>query len=482
MDTSAAEGEIRKTVVVDIDGTLLKTDLLHESAVRFLAGNPFRILRLLQWSFQGPAVLKSKLAEEVRLEPEILPFHEGVIEFIERERGEGSEVVLVSAANETYVQEIASHLNLFDSHHGSSERHNLKGVHKSQFLQEHYSDSSLTYVGDSPSDMHVWGISERAVVVTDSDRFFRKVSQLGCETEKIAAGRGGVFDALKAIRVYQWVKNLLILVAPLMAHTLHRPDTFIPVLLAFLAFSFTASSVYLVNDLVDLGSDRVHPTKRFRPLASGKFSVLTAVFLAPLLIILGIATGSFVSLSFLGVLLFYLLTTVLYTFLLKQIALVDIFVLASLYTLRVLAGGIAVSVDVSPWLLAFSLFIFLSLACIKRFSELLRVEGREGLDKSLRGRGYNPGDLEIISQFGVSSGALAVLVLALYTNSAAVQANYSHPTLLWLICPLVFYWITRAWLIAHRGRMNDDPIVFALRDQVSYLIGILSLGVMLLAI
>ena len=284
---------------------------------------------------------------------------------------------------------------------------------------------------------------------------------------------------LRAIRIHQWVKNLILFVPMITAHRFTDSALFMHALVAFFSFGMCASAVYLINDLVDLESDRQHEHKRNRPLASGAMSVNQALILIPLLLMLGIFLGYLVSINYLLVSVLYFLTTLGYSFLFKQIVLVDIIVLAILYTIRVVAGGIATNLEVSQWLIGFSLFFFVSLACIKRFSELFNQRKRE--QSEIKGRGYIVGDLELISQFGIASGCVAVLVLALYITSADVTVIYSSPRMLWIMCPMLMYWISRLWLIAHRGLVHDDPIVFAIKDRVSYVVGFLSLVLLLLA-
>lgn len=286
---------------------------------------------------------------------------------------------------------------------------------------------------------------------------------------------------LKAMRLHQWMKNMLVFVPLLAAHQYADVHRDVMALLAFFIFSFTASSVYLLNDLVDVQDDRHHKRKRYRPFASGTLSLITGWVSWPALLIVAVTLSVlFMPVLFTASLAVYFVLTLAYSLLLKQLAVVDVLTLAALYTLRLIAGAVAVGVATSFWLLLFSMFIFLSLALIKRYSELktARDAGQVG---ALRGRGYEPDDLELVSSLGGSAGFISVLVLALYIQDNHAAQLYAMPQLIWLVCPVMLFWISRAWLIAHRGRMHDDPIVFALKDKVSWAVGAFMVGVLALA-
>jgi len=276
------------------------------------------------------------------------------------------------------------------------------------------------------------------------------------------------------------VKNLLVFVPLVMAHRIQEVPLILMAALAFFSFSACASAVYLINDLLDLESDRLHPYKKRRPFASGALPILHGIVLVPILLLTALVLGALLGVEFLAVLAGYFAITFGYSLRFKQIVLIDILVLASLYTVRMIAGGVAVKVEVSPWLLAFSMFFFYSLAAVKRFSELYSARKRE--KKSLAGRGYRADDLEFMAAMGNGAGFTSVLVLALYVTSNDVTGLYSQPQYLLLICPLLMYWISRIWLLAHRGELHDDPIVFAITDRVSYVVGAISGLVLLVAV
>ncbi len=306
---------------------------------------------------------------------------------------------------------------------------------------------------------------------THSARLADSVRSHGNLGRVLGDGTAGPLPSLlRAMRPHQWLKNLLVFIPLLAAHQYGDGSSVVKALFAFLIFGLTASSVYLLNDLVDIRDDRHHARKKHRPLASGRLSLLHGWLAWPLLLMLAAVLtsplGAGLRIQFAASLAAYLLLTAAYSLKLKQIAIVDVLTLAILYTLRIIAGAAAIAVPVSFWLLSFSMFIFLSLAFIKRYSELwsAHAEGRSGV---LRGRGYEAQDLQLVSSLGGSAGYTAVLVLALYIQDSHTASLYATPALIWLACPLLLFWISRAWLIAHRGQMHDDPIVFALKDPVS---------------
>lgn len=287
----------------------------------------------------------------------------------------------------------------------------------------------------------------------------------------------GIRDWLKALRVHQWIKNLLVLVPLLAAHRYGEWPLLQSAMIAFLAFSLCASSVYILNDILDVADDRLHPTKRNRPFASGRLSAKAGAFVAPLLLIVAFVLAFLcLPMNFLGVLAAYYAVTLAYSVQLKRRMVFDVVALASLYTLRIVAGAAAVGVPLSFWLLALSMFMFLSLALVKRYAELFQIRAAGGEEKA-RGRGYYSSDLEMIASLGAASGYMSVMVLALYINDARTEELYSNVKVIWLACPLLLTWITRMWMMTHRGFMNDDPVVFAIRDRIS-----LALGAMVAAV
>lgn len=477
-------GFVRSTLVVDLDGTLIKTDLLAETFSRFLIEQPFRFFKLLVWLAEGKSALKSRLAESTSIDVASLPYNEELLSWLRAEKAQGRRVVLATASHRLLAEQVAVHLDLFDEVLATDGITNLKASAKRDALVCRYGEQGFEYVGNDWSDVTVWQSAAKAHVVSNSASLIEKVRSYGNLGVVMGDGKPPLAVALfKAMRPHQWMKNLLVFIPLLAAHQYMHVASVMQALLAFVVFGLTASSVYLLNDLVDVVDDRHHARKRHRPLASGNLSLLNgwAAWLVMLLFAFLLAgpVGD-MPWRFMASLALYFVLTIAYSLRLKQAPIVDVLILATLYTLRIIAGAAAIAVPLSFWLLLFSMFVFLSLAFIKRYSELraAREAGKVGI---LRGRGYDPQDLELVSSLGSSAGYTAVLVLALYVQDAHTASLYATPQLIWLACPLLLYWISRAWLIAHRGNMHDDPIVFALRDRVSWAILALFAAVFVLA-
>jgi 4-hydroxybenzoate polyprenyltransferase len=468
------EGPTRGPLYVDMDGTLLATDALWELFVRLVKTKPVLLLQAPLWLMRGKAYFKRQLASHVSLNPALLPYHEPVIAFLTHERQEGREIILATASDEQVAGSVARHVGLFSAVLASDGTVNLGGHAKLSAIQQHANGAAFDYMGNSPADLAIWQQASRAILVQPARRTLRKARQTS-SIEAVLCPRPPFLSVfLRTLRVHQWSKNALLLVPLLLAHKVSDPARLISAMVAFVAFSLAASGVYIVNDLLDLENDRQHPTKRSRPLAAGLLPIPFALVTAALAIALsfGIA-GVLLPRLFVGMLFLYQVTTMAYSFALKRIAVLDVFVLAGLYTMRVLAGAVAVDVPASPWFLAFSTFLFLSLALVKRFAELRLAEQSGGTEGFLAARGYQHGDLDLLNSVGTASGYVAVAVFALYINSSDVHVLYRQPAVLWLIAPLILYWITRVWLLAHRGQMHSDPVVFAFTDRTSYVLAAL---------
>ena len=463
---------------VDMDGTLLRTDTLFESILLLLKANPLMVAALPIWLAGGKANLKRQISARVELDPSALPYHPEFVAFLRDESAAGRRLVLVSAADEAVVRRVADHVGLFDEVIASNGTNNLKGANKRAELCERFGVRGYDYAGDHVADLDVWSSARHAIVVSSDSRLADRVGDH--VTRTFTSPRWNLRTLARALRVQQWVKNLLVFVALLMAPEARDPKLFADAFLAFVAFSLCASSVYLANDLLDLAADRRHATKCKRPFASGELPLVTGLALGPVCLLSGLAVAALLPPSFLVVLLIYMAATTAYSFRLKHVPLVDVLLLAMLYTGRVIAGGAATGIVPSPWLLGFSLFFFLSLAFVKRFSELHAVRLQQQPD-GLKVRGYYHSDLELIATNGAVSGYISVLVAALYINSDRVVGLYAHPEALWLICPMLLYWISRVWLLAHRGEMKDDPVLFAIKDPVSYGVGATIAAVLLAA-
>lgn len=452
-------------LIVDLDGTLIRTDLLHESALKLARQQPASLLSWPGWLARGKAFLKRQIADRVSLDWTSLPYNEELLARLRQEKGQ-RRLVLCTASDQRYAQAVADHLQLFDEVLGSDGQTNLSATRKAQRLVERFGAKGFDYVGNSRDDLPVWRQARHALVVNAPAAVARQARAQAEVVHEQAAPDGGWRTWLRALRAHQWLKNLLIFLPLAGSFQLNNPALLGASLLAFVAFSLCASSVYLLNDLMDLENDRVHPRKRLRPFASGALSSVKGLVASALLLAGAAALAWQIGTAFAASLACYLVLTLAYTFALKSRVLVDCIVLGLLYTLRVVAGLAAAGLAYSFWLLAFSLFLFTSLAFVKRFAELqvMLQLGRQ----DARGRGYLASDLPLVMAMGVASGFSSVLVLALYINDPLVQQRYQQPELMWLGVPVLLYWVCRMWMQAQRGHMHDDPVVFAARDRYSW--------------
>ncbi|BCQ24021.1 UbiA family prenyltransferase [Caballeronia sp. NK8] len=456
-----------KPIVVDLDGTLIRSDVLVESGFAFLRAFPLRFYAPLLWLARGgKAMLKTRLAEHANIDVSVLPYDPELIAWLSEARESGRSLVLATASHERFAKGIADHLGIFDTVFATNETINLSAGKKRDALVAEYGEKGFDYVGNSHDDVPVWQAADCAYVVNPLPGVARAAHGNG-NVERVFESRPSTLRVwAKSLRLHQWLKNLLIFLPLLAGHFADDSHRVLAAIIAFITFGMCASSVYLLNDLLDLEDDRHHPVKRKRPLAAGAMPLLVGLTLFPVLLFaaFGIAFA-FLPWRFGAVLGGYYVLTLAYSTVLKRRVMVDVVVLAGLYTVRIVAGTAAIGAHLTFWLLAFSMFIFLSLALVKRYAELHSMKER-GLVKT-RGRGYVASDLSLISSLGTSSGYLAVLVLALYIQDRGTTALYRHPQIIWLACPLLLYWISRTWIIAHRGGMDDDPIVFAARDRTS---------------
>jgi 4-hydroxybenzoate polyprenyltransferase len=457
---------------VDLDGTLVKSDTLFEQLVRTIKINPLSILFIFFWILRGKLYFKEKLNKITAIKAELLPYNNEVIEFIKDERNNGRKVYLATASHKYIAEKVADHLRIFDGVFASDNGTNLKGKTKRDLLVNRFGEHSFDYIGNSRSDIPIWKSTNSAHIVSADNTLIKSVKNQ-CNIGKVfQSSAPSISTIFKELRIYQWVKNILIFLPFLLAHKIPTIDLTLTLIIAFLSFGFTASSVYILNDLMDLEADRVHPRKRFRPFASGELQISFGLILAPLLLLVAFSISVlFLSSKFTIVLLAYLIITNFYSLYFKRIYILDILTLAGLYSIRLLSGALAADVQISPWLITFSMFIFLSLAVVKRYTEL--IVARDLNRNHLKGRDYSLDDMDLLRSLGISSGYISVLIFALYINSREISQLYNHPQFLWGCVPLLLYWVTRIWFLAHRGKMQDDPIVFTVRDRASYLVGIL---------
>lgn len=462
-----------RPLIVDLDGTLLRSDMLVESVFAFLRHNPFHGLTVASWLFGGKANLKAKLAEAVSLDVSSLPYDKQVISFLEQEKSAGRTLVLATATHRTYAEAIATYLGFFDRVLATHDNVNLSASTKRDVLVGEYGEKGFDYLGNSRDDLKVWAVAQQAYLANPELGVETAAGRLGNVVQVIRTPTQAWRGWIKQLRLHQWAKNALLFVPLLASHRVGEIDLLFTGLLAFLLFGLCASSVYLLNDLLDLEDDRQHSSKRSRPLASGMVSIKAALLVFPVLLLITFSLSAWLlPLKFTLALASYYALTLAYSLVLKRIMTVDVITLAMLYTVRIVAGTFAFGVALTFWMLAFSMFLFLSLALVKRYAELREYRSKEKTGLT-RGRGYYPGDLEMIASLGAASGYLAVMVLALYIQDQSTLVLYSHPQLIWLACPLLLYWITRTWMIAHRGWMDDDPVVFAMKDRNSLLVGAL---------
>lgn len=453
-------------LVVDLDGTLIRSDLLVESLFAYLGADPLRFLPLAGALRGGKAAFKAEIARRVAIDPANLPYDERVLLLIREARDNGGRAFLASASNERYVREVAEHLRLFDGWFASTDSENLSSSAKAKRLVQAFGEKGFDYIGNDKADLPVWSAANRSLAVGPSASVRTWLKAADPKALVLESETGGLRAWMKLLRVHQWVKNALVFVPIFAAHRFDFASV-AQAIVAAIAFSLAASSIYIVNDLVDLDADRRHPSKRRRPLAAGTVPAWRATIVAPALLAAALAVGSLVSTPFLAVLAAYLAATTAYTFYLKRKIMMDIITLASLYTLRVIAGSVAIGEVPSEWILAFSMFIFTSMALIKRYVELAaRVDA--GLPNPTN-RDYRKSDLNVLGALAAASGLNAVTVFALYISSDTVHHLYRHPNALWLICPVLLYWIGRALIMAERRYMDDDPILFALKDRISLL-------------
>ncbi len=466
-------------LVVDLDDTLIRTDLLMESVFQLLKRRPALTLALPLWLARGRAHLKQRLAEQVQFDPAALPYRDSVLELLRSARSEGRRTVLASASHANWVKPVAAHLQLFDQVLASDGEINLKGARKLEAIRREIGTQAFAYAGDCAADLPIWAEAAEAIAVNPSPVVERTLHSSGRAVRVLRdeiPPRWRVW--LKALRVHQWSKNSLLFVPLVAGHVYQESAPWLQALQGFFAFSLLASSVYVLNDLLDLESDRRHATKRRRPFAAGTLPVHHGLLAFPLLVLGAGAAAWSLPTAFTGVLAAYLAVNLAYTFRLKKLLMIDVVALAALYTVRILAGGEAAGIPVSSWLLACSTFFFFGLALVKRYTELLRVDA----SGRAHGRGYRKEDQGVVLTLGVASSLLAVVVLALYLNSENVLRMYQHPDRLWLATPLLLYWVSRMWVLTHRGEIDDDPVLFAIRDVETYITLGLFLGVMLYAL
>jgi len=462
--TRAAMNSSKPPLVLDLDGTLLRTDTLIESALLLVRRQPLMLFLLLRWALAGPLTLKARLAERVQLDMAALPWREDLLAWVGEQRAQGRRVLLATAAHRSIADAAAAHAGPFEQVLATEGSVNLKSEAKLAAIRAAVGPD-FVYAGDSSADLPVWRAGSAAVLAGVKPGLRAQLgSQVPIEAE-FGQTSAGLMVWLRAIRMHQWAKNLLIFVPLFTAFAYAAPGKLWAAFLVFVAFSLAASGTYLMNDLWDLSNDRRHPRKKLRALASGQIATLHGVAAAAVLLAAGMAVALWVGWPSAAMLAAYVVVTTAYSWVLKTYVLIDVVVLAVLYSHRVLAGSVATDIPVSPWLLAFSIFTFMSLALVKRCGELVALQqaGRE----SAVGRDYRVGDLVVLWPFGAAASVCATVVFGLYAAAPETAARFAHPRVLWLMAVALIYWFGRLWIKTARGEMHDDPLVFALRDRGS---------------
>jgi 4-hydroxybenzoate polyprenyltransferase len=465
------------TIVVDLDGTLIRSDMLLECLTKAMR-QPEIWIDILRWGLKSKSLLKFELARRVQIDVSVLPYNSEVIDFIRKQKSSNVRIVLATASNELLANQIADHLGLFDEVIGSTIDVNLKGRTKAHAITNRFESAHLAYIGNDWSDIHVWNTVDDVYVVNATRSLTARLNKSFDSVKHIESSHYVRISTLsKALRLHQWVKNSLLFTPLIAAHQVYEVAKLVSCFCSFIAFGLVASSVYVLNDLVDIEDDRRHQSKRRRPFASGALPISLGFILKPMLLLAGFALSlATQNHRFTAVLIIYYCITLIYSLKLKTLPIIDVTVLASLYTIRIIAGAFSTETPLSFWFVTFSFFLFTSLAYVKRASELISTPKIDS-STNINGRGYVGSDLSLVTSVGPAAGVMSCLVLALYINDPKTVTMYQSPQLLWLVCPIVLYWISRVWLLTFRGQMPDDPIVFALKDRLSWILVVLSVGI-----
>lgn len=425
---------------------------------------------MLFWLCRGRAYLKAQMAMRVQPDPKLLPYHQGLLERLRQEKASGRRLILASASNQFWVQAVADHLGIFDDVLASDGKINLRARQKRFAIEAHNCGKPYAYAGNSDDDRAVWHGAAEVWVINARAALQRDVLLAEPRAVVFPRLRLSMMDLIRALRLYQWAKNILLFL-PLLAAHCWDVTAWWNAFLGFLIFGCCASATYIVNDLWDLGADRMHPRKRFRPFASGRLSIVSGLFLLIFLLPISLWAAAGLSWVFFGLLLLYVVITIAYSLYLKKIPLVDVLVLAFLYIHRIFSGGVLVGLTLTHWLIMVALFMFVSLALVKRCTELqwMRRAGKT----NAAGRGYRVSDLPYLSGVGVTSGLVAIMVLALYIQTQSHSLLYSAAYYLWFILPVLLYWVMRLWIKTTRMQVHDDPLLFAIQDKPSWVVAIL---------
>ncbi len=476
-------------LIVDLDGTLVATDTLWEGYLALVREQPMQAVAAVPLVLHGRPAFKRRVAELQPIDPASLPYRPEIRRLIEDAKADGRPVWLTTGTDFANARAVADHLGCFDGVIATNDPDhpdiNTIGANKLDLIRQRLGDGPFDYAGDGVVDRKLWKESRHAYTVGAKHGTGAALREASVPTTAVVPDAKPRWKTLlKAMRPQQWGKNLLLLLPMFTGMAMLDGDKWLAVIPAIAAFCLAGSAVYLANDLIDLPADRAHPRKKNRALASGELPIPWGVAAAPVCLLgsLLIAAGLSIALgssAFLMVLLTYLVVAFSYALVIKGVAMLDVICLASLYVLRIIAGGVAEDLFPTAWLLAFGSFLFLSLAFAKRYAELAMQADRGDHGTTLvAGRGYRVDDTPLVRTMGVASGYLAVLVLAFYINAdfaaSQAQTNYAHPERLWLITPLLLYWVSRLWFRAHRRTLRGDPLLFAMTDPTTYGIGALT--------
>jgi len=477
-----APGDPDVPLCVDLDGTLVATDLLVECAVALFVRRPWLLVLVPWWLAGGRARLKREIARRSPADLDRLPYREEILDWMRAQARAGRALVLATGADALAATRVAAHAGCFGDVLASDGTHNLTGHRKASRLCERYGAQGFDYAGNHRVDLAVWRHARHALVVGSAALAAAAAREAPVERHWPApeAGPGPrARAALRALRPHQWIKNLLVFVPMVAAHRIGEPALWLASGMAFASFALVASAVYVMNDLADLANDRRHPGKRRRPFASGALPLAAGLVLAPAALAAGIVPAAFLPSAFAGWLGAYFVASTAYSIGLKKVFGLDVLLLAALYAMRLAAGGAVTGIVLSEWLIAFCACLFVSLALVKREAELHAV-ARGGGDRA-QGRAYRTRHLRAVRTAGALAAVGAVAVLAVYVLRPDVTSLYASPRVLWLWCPVVGLWLAHLWRRTARGHMHDDPIVFALGDPWSHAAAVAFVAVMVLA-
>lgn len=487
--------DLSTPLCVDLDGTLVKSDTLVDSTLALAHQHPLLLLKLPGWMLAGKAALKHHITSAVELDVVHLPYNRELLQFLEQQHATGRPIYLATAADSRLAQRVADHLGLFSGVLASDGSTNLAGSNKLAAFRQRFGNN-FCYIGNARADLPLLSACVQPMVANPTSGLTSGLRSANINVFRSFRETTPTLKAwLKAIRLHQWAKNVLLFLPLLLAHS-RSLGLLAGAAVAFLSFGLCASATYIINDLLDIEADRLHPRKRLRPFAAGDLSAIHGVAVVLLFFVTSLALAFAVPFviaaispalalahpyNFVEWLAFYAVTTLAYSLRLKRAILIDVIVLSGLYTARILAGSAATGVAVSTWLAGFSIFFFLSLAFVKRFAELENLKARGGMTS--KGRGYHVDDIEQLRSFGSASAYASVVVFTLYiSNLSNATELYRHNNRLWLLVPVLLLWLSRLWLLASRGQLDEDPVVYAITDKRSLALGVVVVVIVLSAL